>query len=44
MGNVCQKKIFSIEFFKLMPPIDLNLMYSKVVELKELYHYSQEHF
>ena len=26
----------SIEYFKMMPPSDLNLMYSKVVEHEEL--------
>ena len=34
MGNVYQTK-FSIEFVKMMPPRDLNLMYnSKVVKLE----------
>ena len=33
-----------IEFFKMTPPLDLNLMYSKVLELEELYHFAKKHF
>ena len=30
-------KIYSVRFFNMMPPYDLNLMNSKVVALKQLY-------
>ena len=37
--NVCEmyKKKFSIKCFKMKPPFNLNLMYSNVAEIKELY-------
>ena len=31
-------QIFLIEFFKMKPPYNLNLMCNKVVELEQLYH------
>ena len=33
-----------IEFFKMMKPLDLNLMYIKVVELEELYLFAENRF
>ena len=32
-----------IEFFKMMKPLDLNLMYIKVVVLEELYLFAENH-
>ena len=34
----------SIKFFKMMTPLNLNLMYTKVVELDELYLVTDKHF
>ena len=38
------KKNNSIKFFGKMSPLNLNLMYSKVVELPELYLITHKHF
>ena len=38
------KKINSIKLFKMMPPLDLNLMYTKVVELDEHYLITENNF
>ena len=34
----------SIKFYKLMQQLDLNLMYTHVVELEELYLFAIKHF
>ena len=33
---------FSIKFFRLKPPMNLQLMYTKVVELEQLYLVNKE--
>ena len=38
------KKNNSIKFFEMLPPLDLNLIYTKVVELDNLYLCAQTHF
>ena len=35
---------FSSECFKMMSPYDLNVMYIRVVQLKELYHVTEDYF
>ena len=38
------KKNNSIKLFKMVPLLDLNLMYTKVIELEELYLFAENHF
>ena len=42
MGKYGNK--FSIGFFKMRPPLDLNMMYNKAVELDELYLCTNNYF
>ena len=37
-------KSFSIELFKMMPKYNLNIMFSTLVELDELYLLDNDHF
>ena len=36
--------IFQLNFYKMMPLLNLNLMYTKVVELDELYFVAENYF
>ena len=38
------RKMFLNDFLSMMPPYDVFLMYSKVVELEESYFAAEDHF
>ena len=45
MYEKCKGKIVKLNFcIKLMPQLDVNLMYMKVVELEEAYLIAEDHF